>query len=509
MAWFRSEKTTGEEKGLRYKLAVIENLVFAVPFLVISYFLYQKGVFEEPSNLVIFAMILVLILAGMIILRQVFDRFNSFALFVKKASSGETVTVGIQKDAAELHDISQSFSTLMDKLQKTTDDLSRRVLELFVIKELTEIANQKTDVESLLIAVLSRAMSVTKARIGSVFMVEPGGKYLRLIGSRGPGGALKKDAFIPIEDSVMKFVVQEKSNLLVRNIETDPRTLKPNGARYETPSFLSMPIFIGDEVAAVINLANKEKGDAFDAEDEQILAIMLGEISFAVENAQLRARIEEYVKTLEDHAANLEREIGVRKRIENVLRDSEQKYMELSITDSLTGLYNRRHFFSQLRAEIDRTVRYCHPLTILLMDIDNFKDFNDAYGHPEGDKVLVRLAEIISGTIRKTDFACRYGGEEFAVLLPETPGQGAVSIADRILSQFRDHPFHPTAEVRIHTSVSIGVAQLIPGEEMADFVKRADDSMYEAKKQGKDRIVFQQPPDDIAIASSQKPLALD
>ena len=165
--------------------------------------------------------------------------------------------------------------------------------------------------------------------------------------------------------------------------------------------------------------------------------------------------------------------------------------MELSITDSLTGLYNRRHFFEQLSKELERTVRYHHPLSILMLDIDNFKAYNDAFGHPEGDRVLVRLGDVISGAIRKTDSVYRYGGEEFVVLLPETPGTLALSIAERILSQFRGLPFHPTPQDEVHATVSIGVAHLTSGEDLTAFLKRADECMYQAKKLGKDQVFFQ------------------
>ncbi len=476
-------------KGLRYKLVIIESLVFVLPFLVISYIFFSRGGnLQDVSHLVILAMILVLVLAGLMILRQVFDRFFAVASFMKRAENGEIVSMAVQKDTAELQDISLSFNNIMVKLQNTTDDLGRRILELFVIKELTEIANQQRDVDGLLIALLNKAMSVTKSQIGSVFEVGSDGNRLRLVGFRGPGEGPAKDAFISVEDSLMKFVVTEKKNLLVRDIEKDPRTLRPNLARYGQPSFLSMPIFIEDKVAAVINLAHKETAKPFDGEDEQILSIMLGEISFAIENARLRMRIEENLKALQRHAADLEREVAERKRIEENLRENEKRYMELSITDGLTGLYNRRHFYSQLETEIERSLRYGRSLSLLLLDIDDFKVFNDAYGHLEGDKVLVRMAETIRKTLRRMDSVYRYGGEEFVVLLPETSGEQGVTIAERIRSEFGKKIFSPAGDGEVRVTASIGVAQFIPGEELEVFVKRADDNMYRAKETGKDRV---------------------
>jgi PAS domain S-box-containing protein len=126
------------------------------------------------------------------------------------------------------------------------------------------------------------------------------------------------------------------------------------------------------------------------------------------------------------------RDITAQKAMEEALRESEKKYKELSITDDLTGLFNQRHFYNQLRAEIDRIQRYKHPLALLLLDVDNFKIYNDTYGHLAGDKVLTKLGEVIRNSIRKTDSGYRYGGEEFTVILTETRGQDAGVAAERL-----------------------------------------------------------------------------
>lgn len=112
------------------------------------------------------------------------------------------------------------------------------------------------------------------------------------------------------------------------------------------------------------------------------------------------------------------RDITERKRLEKDLKESEERYRQLSIMDDLTQLYNARHFHSQIKMEINRLERYDYPLTLLLLDIDDFKAFNDTYGHLEGDQVLMRLGQVIKRCLRKADSAYRYGGEEFTVILP-------------------------------------------------------------------------------------------
>ena len=111
-----------------------------------------------------------------------------------------------------------------------------------------------------------------------------------------------------------------------------------------------------------------------------------------------------------------------------------EKLKKLSITDGLTQLFNSRHFYSQLKGEIERFNRYGHKLSLLLLDIDNFKEFNDNYGHLEGDKILVRLGRIIKSCLRKMDTAYRYGGEEFTIILPGTHGEEARTVAERLRS---------------------------------------------------------------------------
>ena len=184
------------------------------------------------------------------------------------------------------------------------------------------------------------------------------------------------------------------------------------------------------------------------------------------------------------------RDITAQKAMEEALRESEEKYKELSITDDLTGLFNQRHFYDQLRAEIDRVQRYKHPLALLLLDVDNFKIYNDTYGHLAGDKVLAKLGQVIRASIRKTDAGYRYGGEEFTVILPETQGHNAVVAAERLRKRFAEEIFFPVPLEPVGVTVSVGIAGYRDGEDVASFVKRADQNMYEAKAKGKNCVYY-------------------
>ena len=182
--------------------------------------------------------------------------------------------------------------------------------------------------------------------------------------------------------------------------------------------------------------------------------------------------------------------ITERKRAEEALKDSEKRFRELSIIDELTSLYNSRHFYFQLKIEIERSTRYEQPLTLLLLDLDNFKSLNDAYGHLEGDRVLRRLGQVIKKCLRETDIAYRYGGEEFTILLPMTTSVEGVVTAERIRSEFKNETFLPVPGQEVHLTLSIGLSQYKPLEDMKAFVQRVDKLMYHAKNTGKDRVSF-------------------
>ena len=167
-----------------------------------------------------------------------------------------------------------------------------------------------------------------------------------------------------------------------------------------------------------------------------------------------------------------------------------ERYREMSITDSLTKLYNSRHFFRQLGYEVERAKRYNTPLSLILLDIDNFKGYNDAYGHLEGDEVLKALADVLRKDLRVSDTAYRYGGEEFTLLLPETDSGKALIAAERLRRDFESQVLTPLPGTEAHMTISIGVSQYFQGEDPSEFLKRVDEGMYEAKKQGKNRVFF-------------------
>lgn len=179
-----------------------------------------------------------------------------------------------------------------------------------------------------------------------------------------------------------------------------------------------------------------------------------------------------------------------RHRAEEALRASEERYRELSRTDALTGLLNTRTLWEHLLHEIARAKRYGRPLSLMVLDCDDFKAINDRFGHLEGDRVLIELAALIRACERGSDSAYRYGGEEFVILLPETAATSAMQLAERVRARFAGIRLPLADAEAISATISIGVAEWRPGEDEQTLIRRADEAVYAAKHRGKNCVVL-------------------
>lgn len=383
-------------KGLRHNLFIIESLVFVIPICVLYYIFYRNNFHVESSQMVIFAFTLGLILTGLIFLRQIFDRFSTLAISITLAKDGDTHAIDTQKETAELREITLSFNNLIEKFNDTNRELQRRVFELFAIKELIEIVSKSLDIDDILNTLMEKAMAVSQAQIGSIYMVESEKKRFRVIASKGLPTGLKKNSYININESLAQHVVSDTKPLLVQDIETDSRTKKPNDPHYGPPSFLSMPVLVQDDLIAILNLSRKETNQVFDSNDEDICSIMIGEIGFALENTQLHSQVVEQKKDLQERAVKLatikdqlQREIIERQLVEKALRGSDEKYrailetieegyFEVDLAGNLTFLNDSlckilgysRHSLLNMNSQ-----SYTTPETAKKM----YRDFNQVY----------------------------------------------------------------------------------------------------------------------------------
>jgi two-component system cell cycle response regulator len=179
-----------------------------------------------------------------------------------------------------------------------------------------------------------------------------------------------------------------------------------------------------------------------------------------------------------------------KKRYTSRLRDNVQMSIEMAITDPLTGLYNRRYMESHLGALMEQAVSRKKPLTVLVLDIDYFKAINDTHGHDAGDDVLREFALRIKKSIRGIDLACRYGGEEFVVVTPETDITVATMVAERLRRRIATEAFQIQKGLKtLEVTISVGIAALGNSDTAGTLLKRADAALYRAKRDGRNRVV--------------------
>lgn len=193
-------------------------------------------------------------------------------------------------------------------------------------------------------------------------------------------------------------------------------------------------------------------------------------------------RLSRTLLELNEELTEMHREVV---RTNHQIQENEARLRKLMLTDDLTGLPNRRHFHDRAAMELERARRYGHPLCLVSADIDHFKAVNDRHGHDVGDRVLEQFAKVLSAGIRTTDFAARTGGEEFSLLLPETPAETAQVLLDRArqaLAQIRVEPLETPI------SASFGVAELRADDDLDTLLKRADQALYQSKRSGRDQV---------------------
>ena len=262
-----------------------------------------------------------------------------------------------------------------------------------------------------------------------------------------------------VGEGVSGKVIDSGKPLVVTDLRLEGFTASP-ARKYKTNSFISYPIIIGGRKVGVLNVTDKSGGRSFDEVDLSLLDIIGPQVALALERAEWQERATEF--------------------------------QLMSITDPLTALTNRRYLEERLMEELNRSKRYDYPMSFLMIDIDDFKAYNDKNGHQAGDLALQITAHCLKGALRSADVASRYGGEEFCILLPQTAVSEAGAIADRIRQRVATADFpHGKTQPLGRVSISIGVSTFSPLVNTPEnIIAAADRALYQAKSMGKDRVVF-------------------
>lgn len=348
------------------------------------------------------------------------------------------------------------------KAQLRISDFYRELEEdkrnLETILDITTALGATLDPAEVLDTIVAKVADTTAAVRCSILLISKSDEGYVLASHDNPGvHELKIDLSKYPE---IQSVVESKTPLALDDITKAPlmAPVMDKIQELQDMSVLIVPIVFHDEVLGTLFLRTRKKEGGFTKKEIDFCRIVANSSFHALKNARLYEQV----------------------------RREREFLQELAVKDQLTSLYNHNFFYSRLDEEFERAVRYETTLSLIMMDIDNFKNINDTYGHRVGDMVLKEIAAMIKRGVRKTDVVARYGGEEFAVILPHTQLKGALEEAERIREMVESHAYAGLTADKI--TLSLGVAVYPNGSKLVnsgDFVNLADDALYEAKRTGK------------------------
>ncbi len=308
------------------------------------------------------------------------------------------------------------------------------------------------DTNHFWLSIMQTAAELVKAGRGSLLVYDEKGENLVVRAAIG-----KKSDFIEGSKSeiglrIAKKVWKNGRPLLVSDVNKLGVDPAPADWEYSTGSFISYPLTIGERRVGVLNVTDKTDGSSFGKMDLRLLKSIAPQLAVAIDRASLKNKAGEFE--------------------------------QLSVTDPLTGLLNRRYLEERLTEEIKRSDRHGYPMSFLMIDVDEFKSYNDSFTHPEGDKALQLVGHCIKDSLRDADVAARYGGEEFSILLPQTNLEEAKTIAERIREKIATTRF-PNRQV----TVSVGVTGAASSRDTAEaIISAADKALFEAKRKGRNNV---------------------
>jgi diguanylate cyclase (GGDEF)-like protein len=388
----------------------------------------------------------------------------SVALRVHNRSFGVLTVVGrpgrpfSPEERGLLAGISRQVAMALDNAHLYANS-QRKIREFEALYQLGQTMTSTFNLQDILTRISQTVSTLLQAQAMSLMLLSPDGRSLFTVA----GYNLFDEALQVVEalrtrqDSSPSLVaVREKRPVAIPDSEGDTvyapwlQTALKRGYR----SFLAIPLIAQDRALGCMNLYLTERHE-FDADEIQLLSTFASQAAISIENARLF-----------------------------------EETRQLAITDELTGLANHRQFYHQLAREIRRAQRYKRPLTLLMLDLDYFKQYNDRFGHLAGDQALREIAELLQRNARDVDILARYGGEEFAIILPETDLERAITQAERARTSIANHAFRgKDSNPQGDLTVSIGIATMAPGmRKIEELVHDADQALYRAKSQGRNRL---------------------
>ena len=371
---------------------------------------------------------------------------------------------GTYLDTKDIKFLKRIFSYIQPaflKLNKTKtqneqiQNLNKALHNMSILYNISQAVNFIDDLKRLLNVILDKAIETIDAEKGSLMLYDFQDNTLQVkvvyglenkeIENNINNGLIECSKFKPNEGIAGK-VFATKTPIISNLGENDPR-FKVNEGTYKLSSLLCVPLVVKGEAIGVINISNKRDNKVFTKIDLEFMEALSNQAAIAIDNAKL---------------------------------------YELATKDGLTKLYIYRHFYNLLENEINRARRYNHKLSLLMIDIDNFKNINDRYGHLVGDRILQEIASNIEQTIRQIDIPARYGGEEFAIILPETTCSAARVIAERLRKKIQELDIVLEDGTLLKVTISVGISEFfVHAQNIKELINCADIAMYKSKNNGR------------------------
>ncbi|HIJ65823.1 MAG TPA: sensor domain-containing diguanylate cyclase [Candidatus Hydrogenedentes bacterium] len=365
----------------------------------------------------------------------------------------------------------QLMALLAQRLSAQQHDVAMDKQDLFSVLDILKAISAKRRAHDILFVFVERIARIVDTARCSV---------VRVWGGEDKGHVLASHEDARVHDLIIELAkypeirrsLQTREKVVINDVWHDPLTRDFAGQlkAAKIGSLLVVPIVLFDQNVGSLVLRAARRERRFTAREVGFCEIVAEAAANALERAHLFESIQKANERLE----------------------------YLAITDGLTGLYNHRHFHERLEEEFERARRYRVPLSCLMLDIDDFKQVNDTYGHLQGDNVLREMAARILRTVRKSDTVARYGGEEFVIIMPQTGAHGAAAEAERLRHVLGSAPYEGMPEeVRVTVSVGVAVLEQDAMRDCEAIIRVADGALYRAKHKGKNRIVVAGPEGDV------------
>jgi diguanylate cyclase (GGDEF)-like protein len=344
-----------------------------------------------------------------------------------------------------------ALARALDDVNATNDALASRISELATVHAIGREILATLDPQRIFAIVERECRKIFEVDFFFIGILDRDTNEIR-IAYRPAGEDAPTETSRPLSDGLAAWIVREKRALRIDDASAGEQALpfRPHMVNEEVRSVLAVPLLVGERVVGVLSLQSR-RPRAYDEHQLSVLATIAQQAAVAVENAH---------------------------------------HYTLATIDSLTGLHLRDYFFRRFEEEYTRVKRYAGAFSILMLDLDGFKEINDRHGHLAGDRYLRAVGAAIRVRMRGADLACRYGGDEFCILLPETDLAGARPIAER-LRQALARLVVDVEDASLRTTVSIGIASFPEHDtgELKSLLLRADQALYQAKRAGRDRVV--------------------